>query len=365
MLVLFDGTVLVDPSLEEIAKGLGARAALAHDRYDIVVVGAGPAGLGAAVYAASEGLRTLVLEREAMGGQAGTTSLIRNYLGFPRGLSGTDLAVRAYEQAWLFGTEFDFGRAVTGLRREGDDRVVVLEDGTEIRARAVIIAGGVSYRRLGTPALDALLGRGVFYGAAVAETKAMRGRNVFVVGGGNSAGQAAVHLAKYAARVTVLVRGDSLARSMSDYLIRQIDATPNIGVRLRTRVVDAVGEGRLEALVLDDASDGRETVKADGLFVFIGARPRTDWLPAGVLRDEHGFVLTGNDLLVDGQPPQGWPLERPPLMLETSIPGVFAAGDVRHGSVKRVASAVGEGATALQACHAFFETAEAPASASA
>ena len=356
VLVFFDGTVLIDPSLEEIAASLGARAKVEEDRYDILIVGAGPAGLGAAVYAASEGLHTLVVEREAMGGQAGTTSLIRNYLGFPRGLSGSELALRAYEQAILFGTEFDFGRETVGLRPDGEEKVVVLSDGSEARARAVIVASGMSYRRLDVPGLEGLIGRGVFYGAAVSEAKSMQGREVFVVGGGNSAGQAAVHLARYASRVTVLVRADSLAASMSDYLISQIAATPNVEIRFGTRVAEAVGEGRLEGVVLEDGSGRSETVPAGGLFIFIGARPRTGWLPDDVLRDEGGFILTGNDLLRDGAPPPGWRLARPPLLLEASLPGVFAAGDVRHGSVKRVASAVGEGATALQACHAYLET---------
>lgn len=359
VLVLFDGTVLVDPSLEDIAASLGVRAKLEHDVYDVIIVGAGPAGLAAAVYAASEGLRTLVVEREAMGGQAGTTSLIRNYLGFPRGVSGSDLAQRAYEQAVMFGTEFDFAREVVELREEQGDKVIALSDGTEVQTRAVIIAAGVAYRRLGIPSLEALLGRGVFYGATVAEARSMRGRSVFVVGAGNSAGQAVLHLAKYAARVSLLVRGNSLTKSMSEYLIAQIDATPNIDIKLRTQLVDAVGEGRLEALVLEDGSQHRDTVEADALIILIGTRPRTDWLPDGIVRDERGFVLTGGDLLTDGKPPPGWPLKRPPLLLEASIPGVFAAGDVRHRSVKRVASAAGEGATAIQLCHIYLADAEA------
>jgi len=356
VLVVFDGTVLVDPSLEDIATSLGARAKLEHELYDVVIVGAGPAGLGAAVYSASEGLRTLVVEREAMGGQAGTTSLIRNYLGFPRGVSGSDLALRAYEQAVMFGTEFDFARAAVGLRENGEgNKVVTLSDGTEVRTRAVILAAGVSYRRLEIPSLEALLGRGVFYGAAVAEAKSTRGRKVFVVGAGNSAGQAALHLAAYAAQVTLLVRGRSLVKSMSEYLITQIDATPNIEVWLHTEVVDAEGEGRLQSLLLQGPRGERNTMGADALFVFIGASPRTDWMPEDIRRDDHGFVLTGTDLLDEGKPPPGWPLERPPLMLEASIPGVFVAGDARHGSVKRVASAVGDGAVALQACHTYLE----------
>lgn len=354
VLAVYNGQVLVDPTQEELAASLGARATFEHDPYDVVVVGAGPAGLGSAVYAASEGLAVLVLEREAMGGQAGTTSLIRNFLGFPRGVSGSELAQRAYEQAVLFGTEFDFGRSVTRLV-PGDGRtVVVLSDGTEIRTRVVIVATGVSYRTLGVDSLDALLGRGVFYGAAVSEARAMRGRHVFVVGGGNSAGQAAVHLARHAARVDLVVRGPSLGRGMSDYLVQQIGATPTIAVRLGTRVTGGLGEGRLEGLVLSGPEGVDERVPADGLFIFIGARPSTEWLPDAVLRDPQGFVLTGSDLLDEGRPPPGWSLDRQPFILETSVPGVLAAGDVRHGSVKRVASAVGEGAAAVQACHAIL-----------
>lgn len=358
VLVLYDGTALVDPTLEDIAAGLGGRAALEHDIYDVVIVGAGPAGLAAAVYGASEGLRTLVVEREAMGGQAGTTSLIRNYLGFPRGVSGSEFARRAYEQAVMFGTEFDFGRDVVQLRTENQAKVVMLADGTEVPTRAVIIAAGVSYRRLDVPAVESMLGRGVHYGAAVTEAQAVRNRTAVVVGGGNSAGQAAVHLARYANRVVLVVRGPALAATMSDYLHRQIDATGNIEVRLGTQVVDADGEGRLEAVVLDRAGK-RERVEADALFVLIGASPRTEWIPAAIVRDDRGFVRTGSDLLDEGSPPAIWPLKRPPMLYESSVPGVFVVGDVRHGSTKRVASAAGEGATAIQLCHAYLESTDA------
>jgi thioredoxin reductase (NADPH) len=297
----------------------------------------------------------VVVERETFGGQAGTSSLIRNYLGFSRGISGSELAWQAYQQAWLFGASFRISRQATGLRRDGDELEVALSDGTEVAGRAAILATGVSYRRLGVPSLENLVGQGVFYGAAASEAQSMEGQEVYVVGGANSAGQAAMHLSKFASHVTILVRGRSLSSSMSDYLIKEIDAAQNIEVRFNTRVVDGGGEGRLERLVLENsASDLTETVPATALFVLIGAEPHTEWLPEEILRDNRGFVVAGQDLLRDGRPPQGWPLERLPLHLETSIPGVFAAGDVRHGSVKRVASAVGAGANAIQLVHEYL-----------
>jgi thioredoxin reductase (NADPH) len=326
-------------------------------RYDVTVIGAGPAGLAAAVYGASEGLSTVVVEPEAIGGQAGTSSLIRNYLGFPSGVSGGDLAVRAYTQAWSFGAEYVYGNPATSLRPEGSELVVTVADGTEVRSRAVVVASGMAYRRLGIPALDALTGAGVFYGAAASEAKAVQGSEVFVVGGANSAGQAAVHLAKYAAQVTLLVRGRSLADSMSEYLIREIDAAPNIAVRCRVAVTGGAGQNRLESLTLTDLeSSAAETVGAAALFVLIGAEPRTQWLPAAVRRDQSGFVITGTDLLEDGRPAGDWPLRRLPMFLESSVPGVFAVGDVRYGSVKRVASAVGEGSTAIRLVHDYLRS---------
>ena len=356
--VVFDRLALVDPSNAEITDAFeivspfGVNTLPDVRNFDLVIVGAGPAGLAAAVYGASEGLRTAVVERETFGGQAGTSSLIRNYLGFSRGISGSELAWQAYQQAWLFGASFRISRQATGLRRDGDEVVLALSDGTEVAGRAAILATGVSYRRLGVPSLEDLVGKGVFYGAAASEAQAMEGQEVYVVGGANSAGQAAMHLSRYASRVTMLVRGGSLASSMSDYLIQEIDAAQNIDVRYHTQVVDGGGEGRLEHLVLEDStSDLTETVPASALFVLIGAEPRTGWLPGEIQRDKRGFVLTGQDLLRDGRSPEGWPLARPPLHIETSIPGVFAAGDVRYGSVKRVASAVGEGAIAIQAVH--------------
>jgi thioredoxin reductase (NADPH) len=324
--------------------------------FDLVIIGAGPSGLAAAVYGASEGLRTVVVERETFGGQAGTSSLIRNYLGFSRGISGSELAWQAYQQAWLFGATFRIARQATGLRRGDEDELVVsLSDGTEVAGRAVILATGASYRRLDVPGLEDLVGKGVFYGAAASEAQAMEGQMVYVVGGANSAGQAALHLSKYASHVTILVRGSSLSSSMSDYLIQEIDAAQSIEVRYHTRVVDGGGEGRLDHLVLEDSASGlTETVPAAALFVLIGAEPRTGWLPEEIERDKRGFVVTGQDLLRDGRPPQGWSLERLPLHMETSMPGVFAAGDVRSGSVKRVASAVGAGAIAIQSVHEHF-----------
>ena len=353
--VFYTGEVLVQPDLADLYAALGFHTSAQSDECDVIVVGAGPAGLGAAVYGASEGLRTLVLEPQVPGGQAGTSSLIRNYLGFPRGLSGQDLANRATEQAWFFGAEFVLSQPAIGLRVEGVRRIVTTADGREVAARAVIIATGVSWRQLDVPNLDRLSRAGVFYGAAGSEARALEGERVFVVGAGNSAGQAAVHLAKYAESVTVLVRGGSLATSMSDYLVTEIDATRNIHVRLRTEIADASGSGRLEALTLHDrARDVRETVPATAVFVMIGARPRTDWLGETVVRDEQGYVVTGHDLFDSANPPADWPLARPPMLLETSVPGVFAAGDVRHRSVKRVASAVGSGAIAVQLVHEYL-----------
>jgi thioredoxin reductase (NADPH) len=354
--VLFDGRVLVDPSNEEAADALGGAGSRADRRnFDLVVIGAGPAGLAAAVYGASEGLSTLVLEGEALGGQAGTSSMIRNYLGFAQGISGQELTYQAGRQASLFGARFRMMRPATSLHRDGKELLVTLSDGTGVSGRAVILATGASYRRLGVPELEALTGAGVFYGAATTEARALEGQEVYVVGGANSAGQAAMHLSKYASRVTLLVRGGSLEAGMSAYLINEIEATGNVRVLLNTRVVGGSGEGRLESLTLDDIVSGRtETVVAAALFVLIGAEPRTGWLPSEIERDDKGFVLTGQDLLRNELMPAGWPLERAPLLLETSMPGVFAAGDVRHRSVKRVASAVGEGSIAIQLIHEYL-----------
>jgi thioredoxin reductase (NADPH) len=355
VVVFHSGQVFVDPSYAELAAALGYRTSTGAGSYDLVIVGAGPAGLAAAVYAASEGLDTLVVEPQVAGGQAGTSAMIRNYLGFPRGIGGGDLANRALEQAWLFGANLVLAQRAVGLRVDGRRRLVRLSDGAEVSAEAVVVASGVSWRRLGVPRLEALVGAGVFYGAAGAEARAMEGQEVFVVGAGNSAGQAALDLARYAAAVTLLVRGPDLGARMSDYLVQEIEEAPTVAVRLDTRVVDGLGSWRLEGLVLRRRGDSAtEEVPAAALFVMIGAEPHTDWL-TGVERDDQGYVLTGHDLLGPDGLPAGWPHRRPPLLLETSIPGVFAAGDVRHRSVKRVASAVGEGAVAVQLVHQYLD----------
>jgi thioredoxin reductase (NADPH) len=349
------GLVLVDPTNAEVAAALGMRTSPAAGGCDVLIVGAGPAGLAAAVYAASEGFAAQVLEPAVPGGQAGTSSHIRNYLGFPYGLSGDELTQRAFQQAWLFGADFILAQSATGLRASGNDRLVRLSDGAEVVAKVVILATGVAWRRLGVPSLEALNGAGVFYGAAGSEARAMRGEDVFVVGAGNSAGQAAVHLSAYAASVTIVTIDQRLGEFMSDYLVQKVRATPNIAVVLNTEVVEGHGRQRLEGLTLRDRHTGAtRAVPASAVFVLIGAEPRTDWLEGVVERDERGYVLTGRDLQGDGRLPGGWPLERPPLPLETSLPGVFAAGDVRYRSIKRVASAVGEGSVAIQLVHEYL-----------
>jgi thioredoxin reductase (NADPH) len=355
VLVRYDGQALANPSNEEAAAALGARHSIETGIFDLVIVGAGPAGLSAAVYGASEGLRTIVVDRNTIGGQAGSSSLIRNFLGFPLGISGADLAGRALDQAWSFGAETSVLREATDLRAQGSERVLVFANGSQITSRAVVLAMGAHYQRLGIPNLEALVGAGVFYGGGITEAQAMAGQQVFVAGGGNSAGQAAVHMAKYAARVTMLVRGGSLAASMSNYLVQEIAATDNIEVRLRTRIMDGHGRQRLESLVIQDiASEALETVSATALFVLIGAQPHTSWLPKEVLCDPRGFILTGPDLSAALAAASKPAPPRPPLLLETSVPGVFAAGDVRHGSVKRVAAAVGEGGVAIQSVHQYL-----------
>jgi len=333
-------------AMRDILDALGA-SNMEQPCCDVAVVGAGPAGLAAAVYAASEGLETLVVERQAVGGQAGSSSLIRNYLGFPGGVSGADLAQRAYQQAWLFGAKYVFAREVASLDARGADRIITLSDGREITARAVVIACGASYRRLDIPNLERLVGAGVFYSAPLFALL-LKSKRVFVAGGGNSAGQAVVHLAKHAEKVTLIVRAASLAKGMSDYLVRDIERRPNVDVRLRTEVIDGGGDKVLDHLVLRSRASGTtETVPADVFFVLIGALPHTDWLAGTLERGRGGYVVTGRDL---GRRAA----EREPLPLETSMPGVFAVGDVRFGSVKRIASAVGEGAIAVQYIHSYL-----------
>ena len=347
--VLYDGRVLRDLSTMKLARALGGRDLPSQNSpLDVTIVGAGPAGLAAAVYAAAEGFRVLVLESFAVGGQAGTSAMIRNYLGFPWGISGRDLAERASRQAQQFGAYMAFTAPVSELRSEGGQNIVVLADGREVGSRAVIIATGVSYRQLDAPGVERLVGSGVFYGAGISEARALGAANVCVVGAGNSAGQLAIFLSQVGAAITLLVRGPSLSKSMSDYLVKEIEANERIRVLLNSQVTEASGEHNLEAITVLDGSTGRmEEVVATALFVMIGARPHTEWLEPSLARDPLGFVLTGTDLLADESLRGRWPLARPPLLLETSKPGVFAAGDVRHGSIKRVAGAVGEGAASI------------------
>jgi len=350
LLFLPDGRVLSDPTNGEIAEAAGAPSHFEQHPFDLVIVGAGPAGLSAAVYGASEGLDVVVVDARGIGGQARSSSLVRNYLGFARGVTGRRLAEHAYEQAQVFGANFVFMHRATSLARSDGHLHLSLEDGRAVSGRAVILATGAAYRRLGVASLEELTGNGVFYGAAASEAPALLGREVFIAGGGNSAGQAALYLARYARRVTLVVRGQSVQAGMSDYLVQAVEAAPNVDVRTGTEVIGGGGHGRLQQLVLRKRETGdEESVAADALFVMIGARPQTEWLPATIARDDHGFVLTGEEA-VRGL----WQLERQPLALETSMPGVFAIGDVRHASVKRVASAVGEGSVALRLIHDLF-----------
>ena len=351
-----DGIVLRRPSIRELAERVGLAVTAGSPFYDVVVVGAGPAGLGAAVYAGSEGLRTLLVEQAATGGQAGQSSRIENYLGFPRGVSGAELAQRARDQAIRFEVEILSAASCVAVTPRGDGRVVTFEDGSEVAAHSVVLATGVSYLRLGAPGVDDFAGRGVYYGAAAHEAVNCRGSVVYVVGAANSAGQAALHFAKFADEVVLLARGDSLRHSMSEYLVARIEAHPGITVRTCTQVTAGGGSDHLQWLDLHDArSDTIDRVDASWLFVFIGARPQTEWLGDDFVRDARGFVLTGPDLLLqDGRPPADWPLTRDPYLLESSVPGVFVAGDVRASSVKRVASAVGEGALAVTLVHRYL-----------
>jgi thioredoxin reductase (NADPH) len=356
LIVTADSDYLVDPTIGDLAAKVGLSTTPSTDFYDVVIVGGGPAGLGAAVYAASEGLRTVLVERQATGGQAGQSSRIENYLGFPDGVTGSQLTDRARRQAHKFGAEVLTTRDVVGLDVRPSSRAVRFADGGQVVAHAVLLATGIAYRRLDVPGAEGLTGRGLFYGSAVTEASACAGDDIFIVGGANSAGQAAVFLARHARRVTVLVRADSLEKSMSHYLIRQIDEIPNIEVRVTTEVVALNGDDHLETITICNSRTGKqETAPASYVFVFIGAAPRTEWLQGVIERDARGFVLTGPDLRSERHRPRGWRLDRDPYFLEASTPGVFAAGDVRANSVKRVASAVGEGAMAIQLIHGYLE----------
>lgn len=353
--LLADGSLLEQPSLSELAEKVGLHTRAAAQFYDLVIVGGGPAGLAAAVYGASEGLRTVIVEREAPGGQAGLSSRIENYLGFPSGLSGGDLARRAVIQARRFGVEILAPLEVRALRVEGTYRIIELSNGTEISAHAVIIATGVQWRRLDIPEMDRLIDAGIYYGAGSTEAMSCRDEDVYVVGGANSAGQAAMNFSRFARRVIMLVRGPSLSATMSQYLIDQIKETPNIEVRTGAEVVGVSGQDRLESISIRCRETGQvEQEPASALFIFIGAMPRTDWLGTVVERDDKGFILSGPELVHNGKRPKGWTLDRDPGLLETSVPGVFVVGDVRKGSVKRVASGVGEGSVAVQFVHQYL-----------
>ncbi|MGE5726586.1 MAG: FAD-dependent oxidoreductase [Acidobacteriota bacterium] len=354
--VLFpDGTKLLESMPAEVAQSVGLRTRAQTDFYDLAIVGGGPAGLAAAVYGASEGLHTVMVEREAPGGQAGMSSRIENYLGFPTGLSGGDLARRAVVQAQRFGVEILSPQEAIGVRTEGSYRIIKLADGNEISCHALMIATGVQWRRLEAPGIDKLQGAGVYYGGGATEALSCKDEIVYVVGGANSAGQAAMNFALYAQRVVLLVRGESLSRTMSQYLIDQVQQTPNIQIWSHASVAAVHGETRLEEISVHCSDTNKvERVPASAMFIFIGALPRTDWLANVVERDDRGFILTGPDLIRDGQRPKGWALDRDPFLLETNVPGLFAVGDVRHGSVKRVASGVGEGSVAVQFIHQYL-----------
>jgi thioredoxin reductase (NADPH) len=352
-----DGSTLVDPSLRMLADRVGMPTQAVQPFYDLIIIGAGPAGLAAAVYAASEGLRTIVIERDAAGGQAGTSARIENYLGFPQGISGADLTRRAMTQAKRLGAEVLTAQEVVGLRIEDSYRIVTLDDGSELNGHAVLIATGVKVRELDVPGMEPLIGASVYYGAASSEAVNYQGRRVFVIGAANSAGQGAMFLSRYASEVTILIRGDSLTKSMSRYLIDQIERTENISVRANSEVTAVSGSHHLETITLkNNRTDETETVPADAIFIFIGAVPCSDIVAGIVERSDAGFILTGPDLKREGHPPRNWTLKRDPFLLETSVLGVFAAGDVRHGVVRRVASAVGQGAVCVSFVHAYLET---------
>lgn len=355
-LVFFpDGERLEQPGWQDVAAKLGLRMRAGLDFYDVAVVGGGPAGLAAAVYGASEGLKTVIVEREAPGGQAGLSSKIENYLGFPSGLGGFDLAKRAVDQARRFGVEIVSPQEASAIRVDGPYRYLKLSDGTEVSCHTLVLAAGVQWRTLDVPGIERLQGAGVYYGAGPTEAISCRDENVYIVGGANSAGQAAMSFSKYAQRVVMLVRGQSLTATMSQYLIDQIQKTENIQVEYGSHVTEVQGDDRLRSIsIACDSSKDTHTVPATSLFIFIGAQPRTDWLDGVIERDSRGFILTGRDLMRDGKPPRGWSLDRDPDLLETNVPGIFAVGDVRHGSIKRVASGVGEGSVAIQFVHQYL-----------
>ncbi len=357
--VLFfpDGSTLINPHITTVAAKIGLRTQATQPFYDLIIVGAGPAGLAAAVYAASEGLRTLLIDKETTGGQAGTSSRIENYLGFPNGVSGADLARRATAQATRLGAEILTAQEVTQIRVDDPYRFVKLADGTELSCKALIIATGASLSTLDVPGVEALIGAGIYYGAALTEAAYYKGKHMFVVGGANSAGQGAMFFSRYASKVTILVRGSSLQMGMSQYLIDQINCTENIDVRVCTSIIEAIGTDRLEALVIKDNDTGDiETVLAAALFVFIGAKPHSEFVADVVERNEAGFILTGPDLIRDGRQPKNWRLNRDPFLLETSVPGIFAVGDIRQDTIRRVASAVGQGSTAVSFVHQYLKT---------
>jgi thioredoxin reductase (NADPH) len=352
-----NGDVLIAPDTLTLAGKVGLHTEAAASYYDLIIVGGGPAGLGAAVYGASEGYKTLLIDKEATGGQAGTSSKIENYLGFPSGVSGADLARRATTQALRLGAEVLTAREAVAVRVEDPYRIIVLDNGEELACKALVIATGVSVRHLEAPGVDELAGRGVYYGAALAEAAAYRGEHIHIIGGANSAGQAAMFLSRYAAQVTMLVRGSSLSKSMSDYLIKQIEKRSNIEVITRSSVVEALGEKQLQAITIKDNDSGQtRRVQTPAMFIFIGAVPHTALVEGVVARNRAGFILTGPDLIQEGKKPPGWPLRRDPYLLETSVPGIFAAGDVRQGAVRRVASAVGQGANAINFVHQYLQT---------